>query len=229
MGQETFRPPGSTWQIVVPSGWRVADQAQLEEVTRGANQLAEAIPGAPKVSYVLMLVPNEADGRSVLVQAKLALPAGLDFAGAAVPIMDSMKKTLGTIDASGAAGVNSDSMRADFETKRVFVRATIVTDTSESFASVTVLHFGAFQTVSVTAAAPEAQFAREGESIYREIAEGIAFDPGKEYVFASRSPNQQLGEMLYLGLGAALLVGVIVARKNRKARRDESVHTSQAG
>lgn len=220
-GQEMHRLPGATWQLVVPKGWAFAKPEDLAEITRGANELIEKVPGAPKIVYDLMLVASDGTPGTVLVQHKPALPEGLDFESASKAIIKSMGSMQSKISDSGAMGFASDSIVSDPASKCVIMRATLDVDSDTPVGTIMVLHFGKSDTVSVLVSVPGADLsAREAEM--RAIANGVVFDPGEQYAFSSqkaRTRSERLGEMIAFGLGFMVLVVLLIRRKKLAAKR----------
>ncbi|MEK6702972.1 MAG: hypothetical protein AABZ53_11965 [Planctomycetota bacterium] len=220
-GQEMFRLPGATWQLMVPKGWEIAKAEELAEITRGANELIEKVPGGPKIVYDLMLVASDGTPGTVLVQHKPALPEGLDFDSASKAIIKSMGSMQSKISDAGAMGFASDSIVGDPASKCVVMRATLDVNSETPVGTIMVLHFGKSDTVSVLVSVPGAELsAREADM--RTIANGVVFDSGAQYTFSSqkaRTKTERLGEMIAFGLGFMILIVLLLRRKQLATKR----------
>lgn len=209
--QTVHHPPGADWSIAIPAGWRLGDLGTLAEINSEAQKLMARSPNAPRISYVLLLVPEQPNGQYALVQSGKALPPGVGFDEAASSIIAEIPKGLSQIKqdlGSEIADASLDRPEADQSRRRIIASMTMSGPDGAQLKTVSAFYFGAHESMTIHCYAPAADFENARPTL-QAIADSFAFDPGSAYAFNPKSGQRETKIAQAIGFLTAILVSAV--------------------
>ncbi len=213
-GHATWRDDMARCTITLPPGWVFVSQADVE--TR--NSEIRAMVGSDAPQYAAGMAPEPPDGRYGLVQVA-PLPRGS-------ATYDQIEKSLGAASQTSQADAQQrlgdfvsnlklDQMVLDRDRNRVTMRTAMSDALGTSIEGVSFMHLGARHMVMVHCYAPAKEFAANA-GVFERISQGVAFDPGAEFVPATLSPTLR---GIVIGAGVGGLLGLFAYFKNKRSER----------
>lgn len=214
------RVPGSYWSIVLPAGWEEGSPDELDAVNDAAKDLASQAGVSQTVSFKMLILPEDRDGRYLLVQEGSTLPAGLSFETISKNFAKGYEAGVKKANTSGTFSLGASKFEPDAVRRRILTRSDVGLGGPGTLGHFTLTSFAREGILSVHAYAPSDQYAQAEPSLL-EVAKSIAIDPGHEYQFGTRSADgfdwSRVSSHATIGAAVGAILGVSAWLKRKVA------------
>lgn len=221
IAQTPYRSPDGHWSIMIPKGWRVGMPEELAAVNAGANELASRVDGAPKVRFVLQLIPVKPDGQFALVQVGPGIPPGATFDAWRDVLEHQMGGQLKRLEKAFPSDVGTASFgRSVIEEgrHRLLLTMDMHGPNGVDLKALSTTQWGIDETVNVHAYATSDTFDARLAGL-GEIVDSFQFTPGREYDFSGKLSSYARGQKLGQAIGMFVVIAVVIlvvrARQNK--------------